>query len=420
MSVRCLLFLLVLLVLLVPAASAVTVGVDNPTGPTETTLYFHIADALNDFPISTAPPVDLAGPAGGQLSTTHSLCLSAADPATTLASKQYHTYYGFSTPDAVDMGGAASPSQSPMNRGLGTDLELGSDSATLEFYLAGSAGPTPIHPTAVPNVVVRATVRTGSAISVDDTTYNGGRVLMRGESEPALLAGAATTGASFESVAGRDVYGFSIPLDIESNNTTARDGFNVRIDVFVENPACSEPGSHFMPDVVVPYIDADHVSRLVVQARSPVSILSVSPSFLQHGVAVTVKAVSPWGGYDVDAATVNATITGPSTAANIYLADHSPPSGQAPRELTFFWPNEQDQAEGGLYAVTVSLQNLQGTAVANATAAFDLRDGSIYPAVAGSLPAEIEGASSQESPGAGFLVLLAAIGAALLARANKA
>ena len=114
----------------------------------------------------------------------------------------------------------------------------------------------------VPHVIVRATMRTGAAISVDNSGYNSGTILAQTETPPINLARQFTQGASYDAVGGTDVYGFTLPMAVPANTTIeAVPSFNIRVDTMLWYDNCPA-GGYVTPNFLLLHTDKDHRPRL--------------------------------------------------------------------------------------------------------------------------------------------------------------
>jgi hypothetical protein len=449
--------LLVLSVALPASAQAASPGIRNPSEPSPVTLYMHVLD-IQDMPINTQRPDDLwtvSNPVG--LGTSTTTCIPPDTPAVNLH-QQWHTYYGYSSPSYVEyqIEQSGKPRIHP-ERGISYDAHLDAGTPfTLYWYMttqslgaAGSGAVDPsVVPVVVPNVQVSATIRAGDAISVDDRAYNTGPVLVQGGTVPATLAadqvlpaapGLADpvhTRALGQQADGKWLYEFAVPMAIEEPVIPRDTGYNLRIDVRMDNPACTGLDEAVMPNVVRVHSDAAHRPRLEFAVTNPLRIEALHPQFVGDDLVVHAAMNAAWGNYDiaevnpytpeVTADDLQLSIRGPTDAAGLYLANMVQSTNphymhQDAVTLAFVWPYKADQAVDGVYTVSLLVRNDQGTATATADAVFELGRG--VTTVCDLEDCRTEGpgprGSGNEAPGpaavAGPLALLG-VGAALRQR----
>jgi len=94
-------------------------------------------------------------------------------------------------------------------------------------------------------------------------------------------------------------------------------GFTLRIDVFLDNPACADRGGSgsVMPNLVHPFADAQHRPSITTAVLAPLRVLAFGARFIGGDPPfVIVRAVvqSVWGNYDVDEGNLSATLDGPT------------------------------------------------------------------------------------------------------------
>ncbi|MFA5944216.1 MAG: hypothetical protein WC876_07105 [Candidatus Thermoplasmatota archaeon] len=451
---RALLALIALVLLLALPVSAQTPGIHNPATPSPVTLYMHIID-IQDFPINTQKPVDgyTVSNAMGLMTSTTS-CLPDAGAVDT--SQAWHTAYGYSSPSYVEY--QIQQGNKPRvhgERGISYDAHLDQGTPfTLYWYMTTQSVATSPEgvpdPSAVPivlaNVVVTATIRAGDGISVNDHLYNTGPMLVNGETIPATLAGPEVlpgtglaepthTKALGQLPDGKWLYEFAVPMAIEAPIIPRDTGYNLRIDVRMDNPACTNGvDAALMPNLVRIHSDAEHRPRMDFAVTNPLRIEALHPQFVGDDLVVHVAMNAVWGNYDiaevstytpeVTADDMKLDIAGPTEAKGLYL--HNIVQSTNPHymhqdavTLSFVWPYKVDQASDGPYTISLLVRNDQRTATATAEAVFELgRDVATACTEKGCIE---EGpgprATDNEAPGlAAPLLALAALGLAALAR----
>ncbi len=423
-----------LFALLANAAQASPV-IQNPTASAPTTLYMHI-DGIQDFPINTQPPDDryqTSEPFG--LSTSSLSCLPADIPTTSMDNVEYHTYYGYSTPGYVeyDYSEQGKP-RYHKERGISFDVELDTSyPSTVYWYMetqaSSSNGPgSQLNgaPLPVPQVSVRATMRSGDEVGVGDEAFNSGAVIAQGKIGPLLLdpAGSGVDGTLAGHASGdRYVYEFAVPLAFEASRITRDEAYNLRIDVYMEAPSCEDPSAGYaMPNVVRVHTSPEFRPRIELATLNPVRIEYLHPQFIGDELVIHTSMNSPWGNYDVAETDgpygvpggIAVSIAGPTSATRLAQAafvqrHHDHHFHQEPVDVTYVWPYLQDGASGGIYRITVEASNDQQTGRAVATETFEIGKNGKPPAVV----------ERQESPGPGPAILVALAGASLVARRRR-
>ena len=392
------------------SAQSTVPGIHNPDTPTPTTLYMHLID-IQDFPINTQKPAEgytVSNAVGLATSTTS--CLPEDTPGADV-SQAWHTAYGYSSPSYVeyDLQEGGKPRVHP-ERGISYDAHLDQGTPfTLYWYMTtqsattqpGGGAPDPSSvPIVLPNVVVSAAIRAGDAVSVNDRAYNTGPLLVHGETLPATLAGEsvlpgapglvepAHTKALSKLGDGRWLYEFAVPMTIDTPVVPRDTGYNLRVDVRMDNPACTGGvDAALMPNLVRFHSDAEHRPRMEFAVTNPIRIEALHPQFVGDDLVVHAAMNAVWGNYDiaeVSSYTPDVTpadmvlgIKGPSEATGLYL--HGIVQSTNPHyqhqdavTLSFVWPYKADQAANGPYTVSLLVRNDQQTATATADAVFEL------------------------------------------------
>ncbi|HLF16933.1 MAG TPA: hypothetical protein VI796_05850 [Candidatus Thermoplasmatota archaeon] len=433
-----------------PVAGAQDAGIRNPEASTPTTLFFHI-NGFQDFPINTQQPDDSFAASENVGLQTHSLsCIGDQTGQFGILESEWHTFYGYSSPSYVEYNFTedGKPRTHP-ERGLSFDALL--DTAkpwTVWWYLETAPvqndnGNVPADPNTVPLIVpqvtLQATVRTGDAISVNDAGYNSGDYIAQGRAGPYVLTPAGDPQhpeMTYQSINGRNVYGFPIVMDIQMDTIPKATGYNVRIDAFLDNPYCGDPAtSYFMPNVVRVHTSPEARPRMELSTLNPIRIEYLHPQFLADDMVIHTAMNSPWGNYDVDETEggIELTVTGPSPAtslnrAAIHQRTHIHYFHQVAVDVTYVWPYKEDQAQSGLYTVGLKVWNDQRTAQAFATAQFEIGSGAVVGC--GGLTGDNldcvqdvqpDGSGDDRgSPGAGLLAVLGALAAAVAVLRRRA
>lgn len=390
----------------IPAVHAETPGISNPTTSTPTNLYFHI-NGFQDFPINTQPPADTYKADEGIGLATHSAsCAPPGTPVDGAVRHSYHTSYGFSSPSYVEYNFTDSDGKPRIHpeRALSYDILVDSASDFSVHWFVSTQTGLPAQPTAdpntapvvVPEVIVRATMRTGEKISVGEEGYNTGTLIAQGQTLPAILAAQGTQSANANApghqnanwtvVDGKNVYELVVPMKFEGQSKIPKEeGYNMRIDVFEAVPggACDNPDNgYFMPNVVKTHTSPGHRPHMSLSITDPVRIEYMHPQFVGDDLVIHTSENSPWGNYDVDetAGGIELTIAGPSEARSLYRAAvvqryHEHDHHTQAVDVTFVWPFKTDFGKDGTYTIHLAVKNDQGTAVASGIAQFTIGKG---------------------------------------------
>lgn len=367
---------------LVPAAEASLHG----STPGSAVLYFHVADVANlgDIPMNTlAPPANFTYRAGGGPAAATFTCGAAAGAP----GQESHTVYGIAYAAPTE-DGVLPQALSGGARGLAYATDIGN--VSLQWYLetstqAGAPGADPdVLPVPVANVVVRVTVRQGEEQGGGALGYDGGLLIAQGQSDPALLAGPNTQGAGVDMVEGHYVYNFTVPL-VLNRTLLGPEGFNVRVDVFADNPLCAASGGEAMAPVVRLHNSLGHRPALKLTVQEPLRALQTDVDESEAGVIhVRTSFLSVWGGYAVSNVTV--AVQGPSAPRNATTVLLEPGAGglagpASPRYFFWNWNALAEGAVAGRYEVNITASDPSGN-VLTARSAFILAEGEHLPDLA--------------------------------------
>jgi hypothetical protein len=447
-----------------PAAQAQEIGITNPMVSTPTTLYMHLID-FQDFPINTQAPDDRFVDSTAIGLATHSLnCLPNPNDVAGQGGAPFvdnHKYYGYSSPSYVEYNFEqdGKPRTHP-ERGISYDAVLDQNAPFFLYwymatmpYGAPSVPPatTDAVPVVIPNVVVKATIRAGDAISVDDAAYDTGPELASGRTVPATLAH-NTVAPNSEGVtspdvtpagttaAGAPIFEFKVPMTISSPVIPRATGYNLRIDMFMEDPSgnCDEE-SKFMSNSVKVHTDPTHRPRMELAVMNPIRLEYLHPQFVGDDLVIHTSMNAAWGNYDVneqDSDGITISVTGPSAATSLVKAaivqrTHEHYHHQEAVDITYVWPYKTDRAQDGLYTVTVGFMNDQRTATASGVAQFEIGKGTVI-GCGGVQEAsdrlnddcarqvQADGVAEKDSPGIELLGIVGVLAAALfVARRRK-
>lgn len=461
---RSLLPLAFALLLCAVPVQAQSVGIHNPEVSTPTSLYFHVID-LGDMPINTqVPDPDFAAqvdymPGSATLKCLHPVTGDIANSGQGtkgMTAQVLHTSYGYSSPSYVEydyVGADGKPRVHP-ERGISYDALI--DQAypsQLEWYVAVYNGGQPQDqvPTPTPGVVVAVQMRGGDAISVDDRAYDSGPMLAQGRTEPANLVPSPVPGVG--GAYGMDgqphpqvdflgqvddlyVFRFRVPLAFEADRIARATGYNVRIDMFVDNPYCKEPTDvgkeYVMPSTLAVYSSAQARPRLDLAVTDPIRVEYLHPQVVGDDLVIHTALNSVWGNYDVQENTtdgIRVWVEGPTEARSLAKAAfvqrfHDHYHHQEAVDVTYVWDYHADHAADGVYKVFVEFTNDQGTAKASGVGQFTLGKGQAQVIGCGGVQEssqaladdcvveeDLETAGPARAPGLSLLVVLGALGA---------
>jgi hypothetical protein len=447
-----------------PAAQAQTPGINNPTVSTPTTLYFHLIN-FQDFPINTQKPDDRFTDASAIGLATNSLtCVPKPPAGTGNPFQEFHKYYGYSSPSYVEYNFEqdGKPRTHP-ERGISYDAIIDQSAPFyLYWYLQTMtglpSGATPVNPDStpvvIPNIVVKATMRAGDAISVDDKAYDSGPELVSGQTKPAIIGGGqvsdpASPGSSTHPEVryvggtpgqGPYIYEFRIPMTVQQPIIPRATGYNLRIDMYLDNQACTSADQKVMPNLVKIHTSPENRPRMEMALMNPIRLEYLHPQFVGDDLVIHTSMNAAWGNYDVneqDPDGIQVSVTGPSPATSLAKAaivqrTHEHYHHQEAVDITYVWPYKTDRAANGLYTVEVKFMNDQRTASASGVAQFEIGKGTVIGCggvqeaaeqlnddCARQVQKDGQG-GGKESPGLELVALLGILGAALAVARRRA
>lgn len=359
--------------LLAPVAGAQGIGVVSPAS-TPTTLYFHLLGP-GDLPLNTqAPPMNHEADFTWGFAPT-APCLP--ETPVVYAGQTFATWYGYASLSRVDYDAEGSIRVHP-ERGVAYDVELdAAENFTVFWYLLvetpTAAGPVPLP---APNLQVLATMRAGDALGIDDDAYNSGALLAHGQTVPASILGDQVIGGGGQvrpvrQVGPAWVYEFAVPMRFDDGRIPRAAGFNMRIDVRIDNAGCEGAA----PPLTL-HSSAPARPRLEFNVLNPLRIEYLHPQFVEDDLVLHAALNSAWGNYDVPRANLTLAVRGPAGDEFVLQPQpqqvhvHGHPYQAASYAPTWVWSNAT-QASHGLYELQVTATNLQGTASITATAAFE-------------------------------------------------
>ena len=349
------------------------------------TLYFHVADPANmdDIPLNAVePPANFTfRHGGGPTAATFTCTGPTGGPGS-----QSHTVHAIAYAGLTDDTATAQGLRGEW-RGLayGTRLQ---GNLTLHWYIEASSQVAPggdpgTVPIPLANVVVRMAMREGEDVGAGPAGYDQGLLIAQGQSAPAHLAGPQTQGASYDLVDGRYVYNITVPVAIVAADLKEA-GFNVRVDVFTDNPACGTTGGQAMAPLVVIHNSPGHRPSLDLQVETPLKVLETNVTESKAGVVHLRATLLPvWGAYALGDATVEASGPGPvaNTTTQMVMPRAEDPSVRPHSPAYFFWHWDARQAKGvaGEYALELTATDASGNAQQATGITFRLAEDEHHP-----------------------------------------
>lgn len=323
-------------------------------------LYCHIYDLLQPVPMNTQPMIDVDVARGFGSPTVTALA----------AGDGLNDMYFYSTAGFVEYNVSAEKPRIHPERGVSYDvlLDRGADVLArwymsvrpLDVPQAGSPGGGGPEVGLMPQFTVRMEMRTGNAV--------GGAP----EDGELIAAGEATLPPEAWLVQGP--VEFLVNLGKPQLDIPGTEGFHVWVRWFNAN---TEATSVAQRDWVL-HTGAKYPNGLVLPVLNPVAMYSVRPEPLGDSIAIHSILNSPLGNYDVDPASLELSVEGPTkrTGADLPLSivhlTYAHNHHYEPMKATWLWNWRAEEAPPGEYKVTVKGWNLQRTAFAEKTASFTL------------------------------------------------
>lgn len=372
------------------SAVPVQAQLSNPTTSSPTTLYFHIFDTFNPFPINTQPMDAEFFDVGGTSFPT----LSNTIVSQQLGDYDFNTIYGFATsgPVEYDFIENGRPRFHP-ERGIASDVRL-DDSVQPVVYLymdvrdlfstdASDDGLGGL-PSALPSFTFRFEMRTGNSLREED--LNAGIVLMSGSTTAHVVdshalglndpfAGqAAPDGTPILVPDEAGIVEWAIPLTMASTFIPKADAFHVRLDWY-QNPTGDAANDDVFAQGQMRLVsDPAHLPRLEMAILNPVYIEYIHPEVAAGILLIHSCVNSPWGTYDVDVANITVAVDGPSAPQTLQqvISQNAHVHGLHDKcaEVTYLWRFRDEDARNGEYAIRLEVPNLVGNAEASGQAGF--------------------------------------------------
>jgi hypothetical protein len=375
------------------AATPVNAQLSNPQHSTPTTLYFHIFDTFNVFPINTQPMNADFFEVGG----TNFPTLSNTIVSQQIGDYDFNTIYGFATsgPVEYDFIENGRPRYHP-ERGIAADVQI-DDAVQPVVYLymdvrdifSSDASGLPVGglPNALPSFTFRVTMRTGNEFG-PDANLDAGQLIMSGQTTAHVLdthalglndAFAGQTGPDGNPILTPDESGvieWAIPLTLSQPSIPKADAFNLRIDWY-QNPTGDAANDDTFAEGYMRLVsDPQHLPRLEMAIKNPVYIEYIHPEVAAGILLIHSCVNSPWGTYDVDVGNITVSVTGPTTPGQLsqVISQNAHVHGLHDKcaEVTYLWRFRDEGAQNGKYDIRLNVPNLAGNAQASGQAGFNV------------------------------------------------
>jgi hypothetical protein len=425
---------------LLAAAVPAQAQLQNPNESTPTTLYFHIFDTFNAFPINTQPMNAEFFEVGGTSFPTVSNTIVSQQ----VGDYDFNTIYGFSTsgPVEYDFIENGRPRFHP-ERGIAADVLI--DQAVQpvvylymdvrDVFSTDTLGAG--LPQVLPSFTFRVTMRTGNDIG-PDANLDAGQLIMGGQVTAHVIethmlgqnghfAGqSAPDGTPIFVADDSGVVEFAIPMEVSSGVIPKADAYNVRIDWY-QNPSGQADSDDQVAQGWMRLVsDMAHLPRMELAILNPVYIEYIHPEVAAGILLIHACVNSPWGTYDVDVANITVAVQGPSTPQQLQqvISQNAHVHGLHDKcaEVTYLWRFRDEGAQNGQYDILLDVPNVGQFAAASGQAGFTIEGKKAYGIDEGGQvvePAATEDGKESPLPVAPMLALLVVALAAIARRRTQ-
>lgn len=381
---------------------------------TPTTLYFHVFDTFNKFPINTQPMDAEFFEVGGN-----------SFPSYASQGYDFNTIYGYSTAGPVEYEFIENgrPRFHP-ERGIAQDVQIDTAVQPVVYLYVDVRDVVGVDsmPMFLPDFTFDITVRTGDEFGdvakldageeimsasytahIIDTQTNpvaAVNALFVGDPVPNPIPGGVNvndelsghTAADGKPVLVPDETGiveFVIPMTSVPMDTIPKSAaYNVRIDWYQGSDAFGP--DEFSTGFFRLAADIDHLPRMELAVKNPIYVEYVHPQVAAGTLLIHTGVNSPWGTYDVDVDNMTLTITGPDGSVvkeHLGAADdgtagklerfvsqgaHVHDQHDKAAEITYMWKFREESAPNGQYTIDLTVPNLRGNAQDSAQAKFTI------------------------------------------------
>jgi hypothetical protein len=436
-----------LAILLLSVASA-GAQAQSPGKSTPTTLYFHILDTFNAFPINTQPPDVAFFKVGG-----------TNFPSIASQGFAFNTIRGFATSGPVEYNFIENgqPRFHP-ERGIARDVLLDQQVKPVAHLYLNVRDVLGSHaaPDILPSFTFVLTLREGNQVG-QGSALDAKPLIMQGHmtahvldvsSCPQALNLSPGDPAPSEvrvpvcSVSANDklpqeqvgpdgvpiliadangTAEFRFPLDLQADKIPKADAYNVRIDWY-QNPTGDPDQDGQLAEGFMRFVsDATHHPRLEMAVLNPVYIEYIHPEVAAGILLIHSCVNSPWGTYDVDVANMTVNVAGNSVPKSLPVVTsqnaHNHGLHDKCAEVTYLWRFRDEGAANGDYKIHLTASNLAKSAVAAGDAGFTVEGKRAFGVdQRGDVVAPLDSGAGKSSPATGIATVLALLGTALALR----
>lgn len=423
----------VLLLLTIAPAQAQSA---RPDVSTPTTLYFHIFDTLNAFPINTQAPNTTFFQVGG-----------TSFPTIAAQGYDFNTIYGFATPGPVEYNFIENGQpRFHTERGIAADIKVDDTVKPVAYMYLDVRDFLGLHlvGNALPSFTFHVEMREGNQVG-SDSALDAKPLIMSSQltldildpracPDPAVCqSGGGAVANQTNPVTGHtiavpdadNIVEFRIPLDIANPTIPKADAYHMRIDWYQNPTGDPSQDDQFAEGYMRLASDSRHHPRLEMAILNPIYIEYIHPQVAAGILLIHTCVNSPWGTYDADVANMTVAMTGPSQPTNLQEVvsqnTHVHNLHDKCAEVTYLWRFRDEDAKNGDYAIQVKVPNLAHSAMAIDAAGFKIDGKQAYGIDQNSKTiAPVSDTGAKSSPAAGLAVLATALGAALLVRRRVA
>jgi hypothetical protein len=417
----------------------------NPNVSTPATLYFHIFDTFNLFPINTQAPDVAFFKVGG-----------TNFPSIASQGFEFNTIRGYATsgPVEYDFIENGQPRFHP-ERGIAHDVLIDKSAKPVAHLFLNVRDFLGSHtaPGVLPSFTMAFTMREGNSVG-SGKELDATPLIMKGalsahvvsllacpqqldlspapsvpvcdaSANGAVPAGDAPDGLPVLVADANGTVEFAIPIDVESDRIPKADAYNVRIDWYQNPTGNADQDRQYSEGFLRLVSDAEHHPRLDLAILNPVYIEYIHPEVAAGILLIHTCVNSPWGTYDVDVANMTIALDGPTKpqAMPVVTSQNAHTHGLHDKcaEVTYLWRFRDEGAKDGTYAIHVAVPNLAQSSTATGDAAFTVEGKKAFGVDQNNnVVAPLEGTTSKSSPAASLAALAAMLGAVLLRRRGAA